>query len=286
MNFSNTAFKISNTNSTGSLFYLYVKMITDKEGSATFELETKQKVYELESYRVSSNLPREISSDLNFLHGIDMNEMMVSTLENEAKLENQRLLLSKYYFLSDITRDNELRKSRWNRFLLRFIPESYFSFHFEYCDEIIKKILLKSNCIDRKTRNGDENFIVCPPKYSTYIMESASFLYRQTKEVSEPGHIHFIGTLGDRIQVFVDRNSQYTEDRIIIGKTTKDQKSGVYFIQGDKSTEEFRNTSGDKKIILTYRQCIISTEGAENSFDVIRVSDFKRPFWKKLLFIK
>jgi len=249
-------------------------------------LETKQKNYELESYRVSSNLHREISSDLNFLHGIDMNEMMVSTLENEVKLENQRLLLSKYYFLSDITRDNELRKSIWNRFLLRFIPESYFSFHFEYCNEIIKKILLKSNYIDRKTRNGDGNFIVCPPKYSTYIMESDSFVYKQTKEVSEPGHIDFIGTLGDRIQVFVDRNSQYTEDRIIIGKTTKDQKSGVYFIQGDKSTEEFTDTSGDKKITLTYRQCIISTEGAENSFDVIRVSDSKRPFWKKLLFIK
>jgi hypothetical protein len=120
-------------------------------------------------------------------------------------------------------------------------------------------------------------------------MESSSFVYRQTKEVkevSEPGHIDFIGTLGDRIQVFVDRNSQYTEDRIIIGKTTKDQKSGVYFIQGDKSTEEFTDMLGDKKITLTYRQCIISTEGAENSFDVIRVSDSKRPFWKKLLFIK
>ena len=112
------------------------------------------------------------------------------------------------------------------------------------------------------------------------------FVYRQTKEVSEPGHIDFIGTLGDRIQVFVDRNSKFTEDRIIIGKTTKDRESGVYFIQGDKSTEEFIDASGDKKITITYRQCIISTEGAENSFDVIRVSDFKRPFWKKLLFIK
>jgi hypothetical protein len=117
-------------------------------------------------------------------------------------------------------------------------------------------------------------------------MESDSFVYKQTKEVSEPGHIDFIGTLDDRIQVFVDRNSQYTEDRIIIGKTTKDQKSGVYFIQGDKSTEEFTDTSGDKKITLTSRRCIISTEGAENSFDIIRVSDSKRPFWKKLLFIK
>jgi hypothetical protein len=286
MNFTDTAFKITNTNSTGALFYLDGKMGADEDGYGTFELETKQKTYQLESYRVSSTLSRGLSSNLNSLHGIDVNEMMASTLENEAKSENQKLLLSRYYNLSEITRNNELRKSRWNRFLLRFISESYFSFHFEYYDEIIKKILLKSNFIGNKTRRGNADFIVCPPKYSTYIMESPNFVYRQTKEVSEPGHIDFIGTIADKIQVFVDRNSEYTENRIIIGKRTKSTEPGVYFIQGDKSTEEFTDTSGDKKITLMYRQAIINMDGAEDSLDVIRVSDFKRPFWKKLLFIK
>ena len=286
MNFTDTAFKITNTNSTGTLFYLDGKTGTDKDGYGTFELETKQKTYQLENYRVSSTLSQGLSSDLNSLHGIDVNEMMSSTLENEAKSENQKLLLSRYYNLSEITRNNELRKSRWNRFLLRFISESYFCFHFENYNDMIKKILLKSNFIGHKTRRGNSDFIVCPPKYSTYIMESPNFVYRQTKEVSEPGHIDFIGTLGDKIQVFVDRNSQYTEDRIIIGKTTKSTEPGVYFIQGDKSTEEFTDTSGDKKITLMYRQAIINMDGAEDSFDIIRVNDFKRPFWKKLLFIK
>ena len=288
MNFTDTAFKISNTNSTGVLFYLDGKTGADEDGYGTFELETKQKIYQLESYRVSSTLSRGLSSDLDSLHGIDVNEMMVSTLENEAGTNNQKLLLSKYYFLSEITRNNELRKSRWNRFLLRFISESHFCFHFENYNDMIKKILFKSNLIGHKTRRGNADFIVCPPKYSTYIMESPSFVYKDTKEIkiSDPGVIDFIGTIGDRIQVFVDRNSEYTENRILIGKKTKEQDCGVYFVQGDKSTDEILDEIGNKTQSLRCRQAIISPEGAEISFNIIRVSDSKRPFWKKLLFIK
>jgi hypothetical protein len=286
MNFTDTAFKISNSNPSGVLFYLDGKMGTDEDGYGTFELETKQKVYQLESYSVSSTLSRELSSDLNSLHGIDVNEMMISTLENEAVANNQKLLLSKYYFLSEITRNNELRKSRWNRFLLRFISESHFCFHFENYNDMIKKILFKSNYIGHRTRRGNADFIICPPKYATYIMESPNFVYRETREVSEPGGIDFIGTIADKIQVFVDRNTDYSDNRILLGKRTKESELGVYFIQGDKSTEEFTDTMGDKKITLTYRQAIISPEGSEISFDVIRVSDSKRPFWKKLLSIK
>jgi hypothetical protein len=287
MNFTDTAFKISNSNPSGVLFYLDGKTGTDEDGYGTFELETKQKVYQLESYRVSSTLTQGLSSDLSSLHGIDVNEMVVSTLENEAGANNQKLLLSKYYFLSEITRNNELRKSRWNRFLLRFISESHFCFHFENYNDMIKKILFKSNFIGHKTRRGNADFIICPPKYATYIMESPNFVYRETREVSlSSGGIDFIGTIADKIQVFVDRNSDYSENRVIIGKKTKESESGVYFIQGDKSTEEFTDTMGDKKITLIYRQAIISPEGSEISFDVIRVSDSKRPFWKKLLSIK
>ena len=287
MNFTDTAFKISNSNPSGVLFYLDGKTGTDEDGYGTFELETKQKVYQLESYRVSSTLTQGLSSDLDSLHGIDVNEMMVSTLENEAGTNNQKLLLSKYYSLSEITRNNELRKSRWNRFLLRFISESHFCFHFENYNDMIKKILFKSNYIGHRTRRGNADFIICPPKYATYIMESPNFVYRETREVSlKPGGIDFIGTIADRIQVFVDRNSKYTENRILLGKRTKESEPGVYFIQGDKSTEQFTDTTGDKKITLTYRQAIISPEGSEISFDVIRVSDSKRPFWKKLFCVK
>jgi hypothetical protein len=288
MNFTDTAFKISNSNPSGVLFYLDGKTGTDEDGYGTFSLEVKEKVYQLETYRVSSTLPKELSSDLGFLHGIDVNEMLTSTLENEVKVNNQKLLLSKYYYLSEITRNNELRKSRWNRFLLRFISESHFCFHFENYNDMIKKILFKSNLIGHKTRRGNADFIVCPPKYSTYIMESPSFVYKDTKEIkiSDPGVIDFIGTIGDRIQVFVDRNSEYTENRILIGKKTKEQDCGVYFVQGDKSTDEILDEIGNKTQSLRCRQAIISPEGAEISFGIIRVSDSKRPFWKKLLFIK
>ncbi len=287
MSFLNTACRKENTNPAGILPYLDTVQGEDKDGYGTLELSTKEKFYQLESYRVSSTMRKELISDLNFFHGIDINQMALDSLENEAIVGNQRFLLSKYISLGEITRDKDLKKSRWNSFLLRFISESQFSFHFDSSDDLIKKILAKSNHIGVRSRRGNGDFIICPPKYSTYITESPSFAYKTTGEISEyPANIDFIGTIRDRIQVFIDRNASFTEDRILIGRRTSESDPGVYFVIGDKSTEEFMDTYGNKKIILEYRQAIFNTEGCEGLFDIIRVNDSKRPFWKKLFGIK
>ena len=287
MNFLNTACRKENTNPAGVLYYLDTIRGEDKDEYGTLELTTKEKFYQLESYRVTTTMRKELMTDLSFLHGVDINQMILDTLENEAISENQKLLLSKYISLGERTRNKDLKKSRWNSFLLRFISESHFSFHFNSPDDLIKKILAKSNHIGIRSRRGNGDFIICPLKYSTYIMESPKFAYRTTREVSEsPENIDFIGTIGDRIQVFIDRNASFTEDRILIGRRTSENDPGVYFISGDKSTEEFTDTDGNKKITLTYRQAIFNTKGCEGLFDIIRVNDSKRPFWKKLFCIK
>ena len=287
MNFLNTAFRKESPNPAGTLTYLDMNQGEDKEGYGTISLTPKQKFYQLESYRVSTKLGRELISDLNFLHGVDVNQMASDTLENEAVLGNQKLLRNQYFSLGKITRDKELKKSRWNRFLLRFISESHFSFHFDSFDDLIKRILIKSNHIGYRGRRGNGDFIICPPKYSTYVMESPRFTYRTMRQVSESAeHVDFIGTIGDSIQVFVDRNASFTEDRILIGRRTSESEAGVYFINGDKSTEEFMDSDGNKTITLMYRQLIFNIEGCEKSFDLIRVSDSKRPFWKKLFCVK
>lgn len=289
MNFLNTSCRKENTNPVGVLNYLDTFRGEDKDGQGTLKLSTKEKVYHLESYRISSKFPNGLVEDLNSLHGhgIDLKEMMKSGLDNEAHSQNNKLLKNRYFSLGEITRNEELRKSGWYRFLLRFIPESHFSFHFDSGDSLISKILIGSNHIGVRSRRGNGDFIICPPKYSTYVMESPSFVYKQTGEISENmDHIEFIGTLSDRIQVFVDRNSSFTEDRILIGRRTPEGDPGVYFISGDKSTEEHVDLDLNKKITLTYRQVIFNTDNAEGLFDILRVSDSKRPFWKKLLGIK
>lgn len=283
MSFLNTAFRKESPNPAGTLTYLDMVQGEDKDGYGTISLTPKQKFYQLESYRVSSKLGRELMSDLSFLHGIDANQMASDTLENQVSVENQKLLRDQYFSLGEMTRNEELKKSRWNRFLLRFISESHFSFHFDSFDDLIKRILIKSNHIGYRGRRGNGDFIICPPKYSTYIMESPRFTYRR---IETPEHVDFIGTIGESIQVFVDRNASFTEDRILIGRRTSESEAGVYFINGDKSTEEFMDSDGNKKITLIYRQSIFNIEGCEKSFDLIRVSDSKRPFWKKLLLIK
>lgn len=292
MNFLNTAVVKETSEPVGVLNYLDFELDTiesNKNEIPTLAGKFKTKTFQLELFSISSKFPSGLVKDLNSLHGhgIDLNEMMQSTLDNEADVQNNKLLMDKYFSLGEITRNKELRESGWYRFLLRFIPESHFSFHFGSADSLISKILMKSNHIGARSRKGNGDFIICPPKYSTYIMESPSFAYKNTGKITEGIEmIDFIGTILDRIQVFVDRNASFTEDRILIGKRTLESDPGVYFITGDKSTEEFTDTYGDKKITLRRRQALVNTEGCQGLFDVIRVSDSKRPFWKKLLGVK
>jgi hypothetical protein len=288
MNFLNTAVVKESSEPVGVLNYLDLDSTeSDLDKISDLGLKVKTKMFQLETFSISSKFHKELKKDLKFLHGMDLNEMIQSTLNNEVNVQNNNLLRNKYFSLGEINRKKELRKSSWYRFLLRFIPESHFSFHFDSADSLTSKILTKSNHIGVRSRRGNGDFIICPPKYSTYIMESPSFVYKEIGKISEGiNHVDFIGTISDKIQVFVDRNASFSEDRILIGKRTVESNPGVYFISGNKSTEEFTDTYGDKKITLLRRQAVINTEGCEGQFDVIRVSDSKRPFWKKLLGIR
>jgi hypothetical protein len=137
---------------------------------------------------------------------------------------------------------------------------------------------------------GMDNLITGQMKNIEHLMKLPQFEYHHhdvSKFVHIPGHIDYIGTLGDRMMIFVNKMLSIEDDKIVLGKITNENENGVYFIEGNSHTEEFTDSlNGQKTIRIISRKCIVSLEGAEKSFQTMRVSDGKRPFWKKILFIK
>jgi len=289
MNFLNTAFNIKSETSTGCIQYLGIDetLLNNPDGTNEMSVSAKSRNFQLETFRVKSEISLKQIEDLK-AYGIDFSEMMESTLENEMNLNRVTSLYNKYLELGKINYNHRLRKSRWNRFLLRFLSEDRFNYHIEDTKEGIGKLTNRINLISAliatSCRMGPADFIVCSSYISVLLLESPLFTPLNTKEVTGIGNLQHIGKLG-KIDVFIDGNLKFNNTDIVIGRKTNQNEIGVYYIKGDSNTEEFTNS--EKKIITLFsRECMISLDGAEKSFDLLKISIGKSPWWKKILFIK
>jgi hypothetical protein len=289
MNFLNTAFNIKSETSTGCIQYLGINetLLNNPDGINEMSLSAKSRNFQLETFQVKSKISLEQIEDLK-AYEIDFSEMIESTLENEMNLNRVNSLYTRYLDLGKINYNHRLRGSIWNRFLLRFLSEDRFNYHVEDTQEGIQKLVNRINLISHliatKCRMGPADFIVCSSYISALLLESHLFTPLNTREVTGIGNLQHIGKL-DKIDVFIDGNLKFNNTDIVIGRKTKENEVGVYYIKGDTNTEEF--TDSEKKIITLFsRECIISLDGAEKSFDLLRVSIGKSPWWKKMLFIK
>jgi hypothetical protein len=290
MNFLNTAFNIKFETSTGCIQYLGINetLLNNSDRINGISISPKSRSFQLETFQIKSEISLKQIEELKTNFGIDSLAMMESTLENEINLNRVNSLYSKYLSLSKISYDSRLRGSIWNRFLLRFLSDDRFNYYVEDTQEGIQKLVNRINLISHliaaKCRMGPADFIVCSSYISALLLESHLFTPLNTREVTGIGNLQHIGKL-DKIDVFIDGNLKFNNTDIVIGRKTKENEVGVYYIKGDTNTEEF--TDSEKKIITLFsRECTISLDGAEKSFDLLRVSIGKSPWWKKILFIK
>jgi hypothetical protein len=283
MNFLNTAFNIKSETSTGCIQYLGINetLLNNPDGINEMSLSAKSRNFQLETFQVKSKISLEQIEDLK-AYEIDFSEMIESTLENEMNLNRVNSLYTRYLDLGKINYNHRLRGSIWNRFLLRFLSDDRFNYYVEDTQEGIQKLVNRINLISHliaaKCRMGPADFIVCSSYISALLLESHLFTPLNTREVTGIGNLQHIGKL-DKIDVFIDGNLKFNNTDIVIGRKTKENEVGVYYIKGDTNTEEF--TDSEKKIITLFsRECIINLDGAEKSFDLLRVSIGKSPWWK------
>jgi hypothetical protein len=292
MNFLETAKIVNAQNNIISLYYLDSELEKDLDsniGLQSITFKHKQKVVNLETFKISAKINNSISNDLYQLHGLNAEDMTKDLLENEYTLKKNKKLYEKYYELSEKSRINELTK--WQMFIKKIIPSVEFVKYFkkdskEGSESLCKQILLNSRKIAANSRMGEANFLVCSPSLSPYITESSLFTFDKMSEHSGPNNysIYTIGKISD-IRVFINPYLSINDNNIILGRFTKENENGVFLVEKRGGHQTVIPDLESNTIIKLELMKIAETDSAYKSFYNLKASFDKKPFWKKILFI-
>jgi hypothetical protein len=292
MNFLETAIIVNAQNNIISLYYLDSELEKDLDsniGLQSITFKHKQKVVNLETFKISAKINNSISNDLYQLHGLNAEDMTKDLLENEYTLKKNKKLYEKYYELSEKSRINELTK--WQMFIKKIIPSVEFVKYFkkdskEGSESLCKQILLNSRKIAANSRMGEANFLVCSPSLSPYITESSLFTFDKMSEHSGPNNysIYTIGKISD-IRVFINPYLSINDNNIILGRFTKENENGVFLVEKRGGHQTVIPDLESNTIIKLELMKIAETDSAYKSFYNLKASFDKKPFWKKILFI-
>ena len=270
--FLNTAY--IDTSNSGSLEIKYMDLVSDvkdsvKDKDTNFgegkvkELKIKlfSKFVELSNHQVSSMYSDQMANDINYLHGIDFDAMTSGVIIEEAHTNKHKKLVKLYSELAKKSEDEYIDSSKCRRFIKKINPKINFpvyigdNYSTEAVRTLIKNIILRSNLLAVRSRIGQADFIIVGSEIGSMIQDSPGFVYNNPVEVNlnpNPSRVKLIGNIAGRIKVFVDPYMKFNDKRVILGKQTKKDHPGVYFIENPGS-EEFTKVDlpdGGKKMVL------------------------------------
>ena len=260
----------------GVLYYLkadYKPSEEWRDGMNRIEINTAQKVVQLESHRVSASFTREQYMDLKKGFGMDITEMLRSTLNKEMEHKEDKIIYDKFLSLGQ---ESEIKgRSKFQSIMnkwIGFVPKVRIK-----DDSDISLIASKiSRTIQEKTRVRAGDFLITNSLIGSRISSCQDFVFSNTPSSQDLG-ITQIGTIRG-IRVFINPSLGYQDLRVIVGASTKEQELGVYFIESSKGpeTEEINLPTGrESSLILTKRMAAADTEGAADKFYTLELT-FKR----------
>ena len=236
------------------------------------EINTVQKVVQLEPYRVSASFTKEHYTDLKRF-GIDAAEMIGSTLNEEMKQREEKNIYDKFLSLGQ---ESEIKgRSKFQSLAKKWIgfePKT----RIKEDSDISIVASNFSGRILKKTRVRPGDFLIANSTIGSRISNCQDFVYSNSSNSSIPG-ITQIGTIRG-IRVFVNPYLGYKDLRVVIGSSTKEQELGVYFVEsseGGKIEEFILPTGREHTMLLTKRMAVEETEGAADKFYTLDLT-FKR----------
>jgi hypothetical protein len=245
-------------------------------------IKVASQVFILQTYNVSAQMTEAQLYELDKLHGIDIVSMTSNVLYNENEISIEKAITKKYFELGDTNKDIFL--SKWQKLAKKWFKLD-FPIYVEDESKIPAKCMMASNMIASISRIGPANFIIVSNKIKNFIMDSPMFTFDEANIGLTVG-IHKVGQFNG-IKVLVDPMMTMNDNRILVGRTTKDNSPGTYLLENPPVITDPTKTlqdpsSNNVKVQLTQRRAVVSTRGAENSYITLNLEFKKKPLWRKL----
>ena len=270
-------------NLTGSVTYLDFE--ASAKSPAELSLKINQKHLELEAHTSTAQLTKEQVDDILRFHSINAGEMTQSTLINEDELHVSKRIVEQMWNMGHTSYLNSFTPfQKWANKWFGYAPLQLVKSD----ADLVRVINLHANRIAVKSRRGPGNFIVVPMEIGSILQDQPNFVYQPLAGGLVKGGVCYkIGQLGDRIEVFVDPFMKYDAKSFIIGKTTRENDPGLYYVTRDK-VDQFETALNDPLGSIKYSHVRWDWLGkighnASDHFYTVRYSDKKHNLWKHLI---
>jgi hypothetical protein len=213
------------------LDYVYEgKGKTKESEEGVIGLKVFTKYIEAQAYKASIATTTEQLKDLNKTFGIDVIEMLKSTLINEVVVNIYKHVFDK---IKGLCGKNEFEakltwKDKLTKFFYNIIGKPFKKkIVVDNIKMLISKILMSSSLIAVKGRIGAGNFIICSSGMNTILQDSPGFVYAGSGEgcsITLP--YLYSGNIANSIRVYVDMNMKFNDKTVYVGRTNQADQPG------------------------------------------------------------
>jgi hypothetical protein len=253
---------------TGEIFYLAMEYTgKDQDGNDTVSMKTLRKMFRLETYMIKSKVSKEQIADLEKLHSVDPKAMLISTMEEEDKRGQDKLIYNMIKYAGSV---NE--KIGWSAIV--FKANEWFGyqpkFRIKEDTDIFGKLVSISNLIQSTSRRSEADFIIVGPAMGARIMNLPQFVYNDPNQPDldrSTGLVHKVGSLGNRFSVIINPILNWNDESIVMGSNTFEGQEGIYQYEMEPEiieTEEINPNNFMPNVILHYKKgmALVATDNA------------------------
>lgn len=290
--FMNTALVMSLPAEHATVSYFDIEMDNkkDEKGYTSLSIKPFRQVIKVGSTETSSISGLDTKEDLFSLHGINLDEQIASALINEDFSSKSKKLAEIYFELGKESSNDlydRIMSKNWLTKLIKKYRKLNIPTYIESHEELTKKILVYSNLVGTNSRKGPAKFLLTNGRVCSELMDSAMFIFDSGIKTNESSHIgiQYKGHING-LEVFLDPNMGFNDNRIVLGRKTKEQEPGV--IYGEYKNSLYRIDVAafppQEKISLL-SNFLISKVGnsVKNNYICMNVEFNKKPLWQKLL---
>lgn len=273
-----------NTPDVFEIKYLDTELKENTENPLTLKLMTK--VGALGKKSVSYIAKNSQIEELKEKHGIDINSMTRSVLDNEVSQMFHKDLYERYRTLGERSKDSLYTK--WQKTLLKYFKNLTITNYIEDNPTgarlVIAKSLRASNMIAVRSRRGSAKFLVCSSGIASIIQDSVGFAFNKKGSVFPGGNVQQVGEIAG-ISIFVNPHLKFNDGLVTLGRKTMDNDPGVYSAFKDPEYSSVMSPETFETINKLDIKLAIVEAGLypEDSYINIDFTIGKKPLWKKLL---